>query len=247
MNSGRVAKKQAPLPPSAPDAIGEAGVGRARALPSRVRGVTPVSHTRSAAAARAGVAKLTAPPAGRPPVFPADKLPPSVPALSAPSRTPAPPPLSRGPGRPRHEPRRGLAPELGSAQVDKPRETGRGGEVRRRLLCGPSAGSTEILGDQQSTPSARARDPLPSRRSNGRVVRKTLAPAKPDSYLRRPLDGEEAVCKFVRPPLSLSEAVPRPINTRQWQPRTPARAAGLTDPSWSLEELLSYRVPPSGG
>ncbi|HEY4722773.1 MAG TPA: IS1 family transposase, partial [Anaerolineae bacterium] len=32
---------------------------------------------------------------------------------------------------------------------------------------------------------------------------------------------------------------------RKWQPRTPAMAAGLTDHVWTLEELLSYRIPPS--
>jgi len=31
---------------------------------------------------------------------------------------------------------------------------------------------------------------------------------------------------------------------RQWQARTPAMAAGLTDHCWSVAELLHYRVPP---
>lgn len=31
---------------------------------------------------------------------------------------------------------------------------------------------------------------------------------------------------------------------RKWHERTPAMAAGLTDHCWTLEELLSYRVPP---
>jgi len=31
---------------------------------------------------------------------------------------------------------------------------------------------------------------------------------------------------------------------RQWQARTPAMAAGLTDHCWSVSELLHYRVPP---
>ena len=31
---------------------------------------------------------------------------------------------------------------------------------------------------------------------------------------------------------------------KQWQPVTPAMAAGLTDHVWTMEELLSYRVPP---
>jgi transposase-like protein len=32
---------------------------------------------------------------------------------------------------------------------------------------------------------------------------------------------------------------------RQWQARTPAMAAGITDHLWSVKELLSYRVPPT--
>jgi len=35
-----------------------------------------------------------------------------------------------------------------------------------------------------------------------------------------------------------------PLVTKQWQPVTPAMAAGLTDHIWTMEELLSYRVPP---
>ena len=31
---------------------------------------------------------------------------------------------------------------------------------------------------------------------------------------------------------------------KQWQAVTPAMAAGLTDHVWTMEELLSYRVPP---
>ncbi len=31
----------------------------------------------------------------------------------------------------------------------------------------------------------------------------------------------------------------------QWQERTPAMAAGLTDHPWTMEEVLSYQVPPT--
>jgi hypothetical protein len=31
---------------------------------------------------------------------------------------------------------------------------------------------------------------------------------------------------------------------RRWLPRTPAMAAGITDHRWTLQELLSYRLPP---
>ena len=48
----------------------------------------------------------------------------------------------------------------------------------------------------------------------------------------------------VRMPL----AVPLPTHgtgsATQWQPRTPAMAAGLTDHVWTRREVLLFRVPP---
>ncbi len=35
------------------------------------------------------------------------------------------------------------------------------------------------------------------------------------------------------------------INGHKWIPRTPAIAAGITDHRWTVQELLSFRVPPS--
>ena len=49
---------------------------------------------------------------------------------------------------------------------------------------------------------------------------------------------------------SLSQCLSAPQPTRgsgspkKWQLVTPAMAAGLTDHVWTMEELLSYRVPP---
>jgi IS1 family transposase len=54
---------------------------------------------------------------------------------------------------------------------------------------------------------------------------------------------------FVLPHASLRQLllVPEPTNgsgsAKQWQPCTPAMAAGLTDHVWSLKEVLLYRVP----
>ena len=54
---------------------------------------------------------------------------------------------------------------------------------------------------------------------------------------------------FILPHHSLRQALPTPEPTRgtgsqrQWQPVTPAMAAGLTDHVWTTTELLSYRVP----
>jgi len=55
---------------------------------------------------------------------------------------------------------------------------------------------------------------------------------------------------FVLPHDSLSQRLSEPQPTRgsgspkKWQQITPAMAAGLTDHVWTMEELLSYRVPP---
>ena len=32
---------------------------------------------------------------------------------------------------------------------------------------------------------------------------------------------------------------------KKWKPVTPAMAAGLTDHVWTMDELLSFRIPPS--
>jgi hypothetical protein len=240
-------KKQEHLQPSDPDDIGDAWVWRAIALPSHLRVVTHLSHDRSEVEAIAFLAEFKAKTDGRPPLFTSDKLPAYVQALIANYSTPEPPPIKPGPGRPRKEPRRVLDPELCYAQVDKHREDGRVVEVRRRIVFGSSEVITEILGDKQINTSYVERDNLTSRQSNGRLVRKTLSHSKKDHFLRRHLDLEDAVFNFVRPHQSLREELPQPIKGRKWQQHTPAMAAGLTDHVWTLEELLSYRIPPSRG
>jgi hypothetical protein len=207
---------------------------------------THLSHARSEEEASAFLAEFKAKTAGRPPLFTSDKLPAYVQALIINYSTPEPPPLKRGRGRPRQEPRRVLDPELSYGQVDKHRENGRVVEVQRRIIFGSHEVITEILGGQQINTSYVERDNLTSRQSNGRLVRKTLSHSKKTHYLRRHLDLEDAVFNFVRPHLSLRKALPHPIKGRKWQPRTPAMAAGLTDHIWTMEELLSYRIPPPG-
>jgi len=54
----------------------------------------------------------------------------------------------------------------------------------------------------------------------------SVSPALPTSYHR-----------------SLRVALPLPCNRRHWVSRTPAMAAGITDHRWTVEELLSFRVP----
>jgi hypothetical protein len=237
-------KKQEHLQPGDPHDLGDAWVWRAIALPSRLRVVHHLSHQRSEPEAIDFLAKFKVRTDGRPPLFTSDKLPAYVEALIANYSTLESPPGNRGPGRPRKQPRRVLDPGLCYAQVDKRREQGRVVEVRRRIIFGTPEIITEILGRQQINTSYVERDNLTSRQSNGRLVRKTLSHSKKASYLQSHLDLEDAVFNFVRPHLSLRVALPQPSHGRKWHQRTPAMAAGLTDHIWTLEELLSYRVPP---
>ena len=117
-------------------------------------------------------------------------------------------------------------------------------EVRRRIIFGAREIITEVLGGQQINTAYVERDNLTSRQSIGRLGRKTLSHSKNSYFLRRHLALEDAIFHFVRPHQALRSAMPQPTLGRKWQQRTPAMAAELTDHIWSLEELLSYRVPP---
>lgn len=48
----------------------------------------------------------------------------------------------------------------------------------------------------------------------------------------------------LRQPLAEPMATKNHDSAKQWQPCTPAMAAGLTGHVWSLKEVLLYRVPP---
>jgi len=142
-----------------------------------------------------------------------------------------------------------LDPQLCYGQVDKQREGGRVIEVRRRIILGTEANIVDILkadgcGSQINTAYVE-RDNLTSRQSNGRLVRKTLSHSKKKSFLQRQIELEDAVFNFVRPHSALKvEVAYATSHGRKWQLRTPAMAAGLTDHVWTLDELLSYRLPP---
>jgi hypothetical protein len=55
---------------------------------------------------------------------------------------------------------------------------------------------------------------------------------------------------FCVPHASVRQPLPQPEPTHgsgsatQWRPCTPAMAVGLTDPVWTLREVLLFRVPP---
>lgn len=95
------------------------------------------------------------------------------------------------------------------------------------------------------------RDNLTSRLHNSRLVRKSLRFSKQREMLGNAVALEDAYYNFCLPHDSLKRAlaVPMPTNgngsPKKWSPCTPMMAEGLTFHVWTLEELLSFRVPPT--
>ena len=73
---------------------------------------------------------------------------------------------------------------------------------------------------------------------------------KGEDGLRQQLALYQVYYNFCLPHASVRLPLPQPEPTngsgsaKQWQPQTPAMAAGLTDQVWPLREVLRYRVPP---
>jgi IS1 family transposase len=82
------------------------------------------------------------------------------------------------------------------------------------------------------------------------VGRRVTTLCKGEDGMRQQLVLFQAYHNFCLPHASLRVplAAPMPTNgtgsATQWQPRTPAMAAGLTDHVWTLREVLLFRVPP---
>jgi hypothetical protein len=82
------------------------------------------------------------------------------------------------------------------------------------------------------------------------VGRRVSTLCKGEDGLRHQLVLFHAYHNFCLPHASLRVPLAEPVPTngtgsaKQWWPRTPAMAAGLTDHVWTLREVLLYRVPP---
>ncbi len=85
---------------------------------------------------------------------------------------------------------------------------------------------------------------LTARQMNGRLVRKSLSYSKQLRLLRAACSWEDWVYNLTRPLKTLR--VERAVGSGQqrWQARTPAMAAGLTDHTWTIKELLTTVVIP---
>jgi IS1 family transposase len=143
-------------------------------------------------------------------------------------------------------------PQLLYAQVVKSYRRRRVVRVRHRVVFGTVAGVDRVLeplGWQICTAFIeRANGAI--RQHVAAIGRRVITLCKGEDGLRHQLSLYQTYHNFCLPHASLRVLLSQaqPTNGRGsakcWQPRTPAMAAGLTDPVWTLREVLLFRVPP---
>jgi IS1 family transposase/transposase-like protein len=188
------------------------------------------------------------------PFFTSDQLPPYAHALLHVYGKPE--VLLHIPGKrgPKPQPQLLPPPDLHYAQVGKHRKGGRVVRVTTTIIFGSEAAVQARLAastvSQTINTSFVERNNLTCRQCNGRLSRKVLSFSKDLTWLEKHLWLSLAYYHFALPHDSLRFTLPALQPTRgtgspkKWALVTPARAAGLTDHVWTMEELLSYRVPP---
>ena len=162
-------------------------------------------------------------------------------------------PGQRGPLRKPH-----LLPpqELQYAIVIKKREKGHVVSVETEIVFGDEATISALLAvspvSNTINTSYVERENLTIRQGSRRLTRKVNAFSKERNWLEKQLWLALAYYHFVLPHLGLRQQLPEPIPTKgergspkKWQQVTPAMAAGLTNHTWTMEELLTFRVPPA--
>jgi len=209
---------------------------------------------RTLCAARQLVAQLKSATDGHIPFFTSDALPHYAEALLDVYGVWMTPPRQGTRGRFPH-PRLCPPPDLCYAIVVKERKHGRVIHVTTRVVYGTLAQADAAL---QASPVSRTintygveRNNLTVRQHARRLGRKVNAFSKEPNYLEHQLTLAFAYYHFVVPHRSLRQRLPHPLPTKgqkgsrkKWKPVTPAMAAGLTDHVWTMDELLSFRVPP---
>jgi IS1 family transposase/transposase-like protein len=153
------------------------------------------------------------------------------------------------------KPHRAPPPDLCYAVVVKEREKGRVVNITTRLVYGTTEQVDAAL---RASPVSRTittygveRNNATVRQHSRRMGRKVNAFSKDPGYLEHQLTLAFAYYHFVVPHRGLRQRLPRVLPTKgrqgsrkKWKPVTPAMAAGLTDHVWTMDELLSFRVPP---
>jgi IS1 family transposase len=143
-------------------------------------------------------------------------------------------------------------PQLLYAQVVKTVRRRRLVRVRHRVVFGSLEAVNDILaplGWHINTAFVE-RINLTIRQHVAAVGRRVSTLCKGEDGLRQQLAVFHCYYNFCLPHASVRLPLPPPEFTdgsgsaTQWQPRTPAMAAGLTDHVWTLREVLLFRVPP---
>ena len=154
-------------------------------------------------------------------------------------------------------PRRVPPPNLCYAVVVKTRENGRVVEVTTRIVYGSAEQVAAALHASPVSATINTygveHNNLTVRQHSRRMGRKVNAFSKDPDYLEYQLTLAfvRFAYHFVVPHRGLRQRLPRALPTKgrkgsykKWRPVTPAMAAGLTDHVWTMDELLSFRVPP---
>src|SRR5262245_14182067 len=153
---------------------------------------------------------------------------------------------------PAPKPRWMPVPQLLYAQVVKTVRRRRLVRVRHRVVFGTLEAVNAVLaplGCQINTAFIERLN-LSMRQHVAAVGRRVSTLCKGEDGLRQQLVLFHAYHNFCLPHASLRVPLAAPLPTNgtgsatQWQPRTPAMAAGLTDHVWTLREVLLFRVPP---
>jgi transposase-like protein/IS1 family transposase len=140
-------------------------------------------------------------------------------------------------------------PKLLYAQVVKCYQRRRLMGVKHRIVFGVREAIESMLAKRgwQINTAFIERLNLDFRQHVAAIGRRVNTRCKHEAGLRQQLALFQVYHNFVLPHASLRLPLPLPVHgtgaVKQWQPRTPAMAAGLTDHVWSLREVLLFRVP----
>ena len=143
-------------------------------------------------------------------------------------------------------------PQLLYAQVVKTVRWRRLVRVRHRVVFGTVEAVQQVLAAHgwQINTAFIERLNLSMRQHVAAVGRRVSTLCKHEAGLRQQLTLYYVYDNFCLPHASLRMPLPQLLPTngtgsaKQWRPRTPAMAAGLTDRVWTLREVLLFRVPP---
>ena len=158
---------------------------------------------------------------------------------------------SRGPfPKPRLEP----PPDLLYAQVVKHRRKGRVVNITEKIVFGTAHMLQDYLDrspvSQHLNTAFVERHNGTMRHQNRRFTRKTVSFSKEDYWMERQLHLSLGYYHFCWAHAGLRQKITPPLPTKgsgspkKWQQVTPTMAIGVTDHPWTLEELLTFRVPP---